>query len=243
MMKIMRALSVMFLYFCVATILAQAAGLVVLWQKGWLREDRLHKVFSSLYDIPSGVTQVSAANSTPKVDELPSIDDVLKQRALKSLEIDLRESAIVNSTAELRNLETRLKTDRDRFDQLQQSFEKRLAELSTSARDSAILETQRTLEGMSPKQAKDQLLRMLAELPALPKKETDRQAPLYKVVGIIKALPQDRRKKILAEFKTETESKQLAEILKAISDGSPDLPLLEKVGEDLKRVKPQDKRP
>ena len=58
-------------------------------------------------------------------------------------------------------------------------------------------ELQRTIEAMRPEQAKAQLLKML-----------DDEA-MGDVVTIVKNMPADKRKKIIAEFKEGTDADQL----------------------------------
>ena len=117
-------------------------------------------------------------------------------------------------------IETQLKTESNRLDSWKQSFDKRLADLQTAATEAALLEVQRTLEAIQPKQAKEQIMKMLAE----PKTAAD--DPMEDVVRILKAMPLDKRKKILAEFKTPEEIEKLSEILRVIRLGGSDTDLL-----------------
>ena len=87
---------------------------------------------------------------------------------------------------------------------------------AAGARDAALLEVQRTLEAIAPKQAKEQLLRMLAEA------KTPADQPMEDVLRILKAMPLDKRKKILAEFKTPEEIEKLADVLREIRLGGSD---------------------
>jgi hypothetical protein len=153
--------------------------------------------------------------------EQPSFGQILEARTVASLDLDLRESAIDKSLGELRTLETQLVTESRRLDGWKESFDKRLAELQTAATDASLLELQRTLEAIDPKQAKEQLLKMLEE----PKSASD--DPMEDVVRIIKAMPLDKRRKILAQFKTEKEVEQLHDILHVVRLGGSDTELLE----------------
>jgi hypothetical protein len=133
----------------------------------------------------------------------------------------LRESAVDKSLGDLRNLESQIKTESKRLDTWKISFDKRLQELETKAADTALLEIQQTLEVMNPKQAKDQIVRVLEEPPT---NATDR--PLQDVVTILKTMSLDKRKKILTEFKTPEETETLAVILREIRLGMPDSELI-----------------
>jgi hypothetical protein len=152
--------------------------------------------------------------------EQPSFDQMVQAHVRASLDLDLRESAIDKSLLDLRATETQIKTERERLDLWKTDFDQRLANLETAGTDSALVEVQRTLEAMSPKQAKDQVLRMLEEAP------TAEDDPMQDVVAIFKALPETKQKKLFAEFKTPDELEQLAEILQQIRLGLPDSELI-----------------
>jgi hypothetical protein len=77
-----------------------------------------------------------------------------------------------------------------------------------------------TLEAIAPKQAKEQLVKMLQD-PKSPAND-----PMEDTVRILKAMPLDKRKKILAEFKTPEEVKTLAEILRVVRLGGSDTELM-----------------
>jgi hypothetical protein len=94
------------------------------------------------------------------------------------------------------------------------------------------LEVQRTLEAIAPKQAKEQILRMLAQ----PNTAADR--PLEDVVRILKAMPLDKRKKLLAEFKTPEEIEKLAEVLHEIRSGGSDAELIRDTRGQLQQAAP-----
>ena len=144
----------------------------------------------------------------------------MQARLRASLDLDLRESAIDKSLGDLRTLETQIKTESERLDRLERSFDKRLAKLETAATDAALLEVQRTLEAMQPKQAKDQILKMLDE----PESPTD--DPMQDIVTILKAIPSTSERRFSASSRLPEEVEKLAEILREIRLGLPDTELL-----------------
>ena len=80
-----------------------------------------------------------------------------------------------------------------------------------------------------PKQAKEQLVQML---------DNDE---LDIVVALLAALPDTKRSKIIAEFKTPNEAEQLGQILRRMREGYPDVALPE---ETLKQLElPQTGQP
>jgi hypothetical protein len=90
------------------------------------------------------------------------------------------------------------------------AFNEELKRLEEGSKGSAITEVRMTIESMRPRQAKDQMMRML--------KDDQMEA----VVTIIKGMTPDKRKKLLAEFKAGDEPDRLADILKQILQGMPE---------------------
>ena len=221
MKKILGLFSSLFVAFCIGTVLSLVVFLGMLWWKGGLTGDRFMGLLAAL----QGIDMATAAATLPEAeepnDEQISYDQVLEKRALAGLDLDLRESAIDKSLGELRNLESVTKTERERLDLWKQSFDQRLANLETEASETSLRELQTTLESMQPKQAKEQILIML-DSPTRDKNDD----PMRDVVTIFKAMPIDKRRKIVSEFKTPDETEKLAEILHEIRLGNPDEPLI-----------------
>ncbi|HEY2415852.1 MAG TPA: hypothetical protein VGI40_26665 [Pirellulaceae bacterium] len=202
----------------IGTLITVLVIMAMLWWKGALTDERVLGMLAALQGIkPPPPPGLSAIN----VDaEQPSLDQILGSRMKAGLDLDLRESAIDKGLGDLRTIETALQNETKRLDSWKQSFDKRLSELQTAAADASLREVEQTLEVIQPKQAKDQLVKMLEE----PKTATD--DPMEDVVRILKAMPLDKRKKILAEFKTPDENKILSEILRVIRLGGSDTELL-----------------
>jgi hypothetical protein len=190
----------------------------MLWGKGVLTDERLLGMFAALQGIKTSPPPASAARETDA--EQASIEQVLSSRMKASLDLDLRESAIDKALGDLRTIETSLQLETKRLDNWKQSFDKRLADLQNAAADSSLREVQQTLETIKPQQAKEQLVKMLED----PKSPTD--DPMEAIVRILKAMPLDKRKKILEQFKTPEDNKILAEILRVIRLGGSDSELL-----------------
>jgi hypothetical protein len=214
-MKILRLTPTLLAYFCLATVLAQAAGLAVLWSKGSLDKQRLVRMLAVAHglDLQTMREEFAEANPSPEAEQA-ALEDVIESRTLKSLDLDLREAALSKGLAELLNLETKLQSDQERYRQLKQSFDDLLADLEGKTSDSALLEVRRTLEAMQPKQAKDQILKMLED------------NAMDDVVAIMKEMQIDKRKKIAGEFKTGDEPDKLHEILTQIRLGNPEVALI-----------------
>jgi hypothetical protein len=201
--------------FSIGTTISLVVVAGMLWWKGALADERLIAMIAALQGIkplPPGAAEAA----DPAAAEQPSLDQIMRARLRTSLDLDLRESAIDKSLGDLRTVETLIKTERERLDLWKLDFDQRLAKLETAATDAALLEVQRALEVMSPKQAKDQILKMLDEPGAAG------DDPMQDVVTVIKSMADDKRKKLLGEFKTPEEADKLAEILHEIRLGLPD---------------------
>lgn len=229
-----RWLGTLFVALCIGTAISLAVIVGTLWWKGALADDRVLGMLAVLQgvELPRPVV---ATVANPADDEQPSLQQILQQRLVASLDLDLRESAIDKSLADLRTLESQIKTERERMDLWKQSFDQRLASLETQATDQALLAVQQTLEAMNPRQAKEQILMMLEE--AAPNAIDD---PVRDVVTIMKTMPLDKRKKIIGEFKTPEETEKLAEILHEIRLGMPDADVIRDTRNQLQQqLKPQ----
>ncbi len=210
----------------VGTLVSLVIVLGMLWWKGALADERIYAMLAALQGIQSG----KPPNKPLDPDaEQPSFNQILEARLVASLDLDLRENAIDKSLGELRTLESQLRTESKRLDDWKTSFDKRLADLQTAATDASLLELQRTLEVIQPKQAKEQLLKMLAE----PKSAND--DPMEDIVRILKAMPLDKRRKILAEFKSPEEVEQLHEVLRVVRLGGSDTDLLQETRSQLQQ--------
>jgi hypothetical protein len=202
----------------VGTLITVVVIVAMLWFKGVLTDERILGMLAALQGIDTSPPSANAAQQAAA--EQPSIEQMLSLRMKASLDLDLRESAIDKALGDLRTIETSLQNETKRLDSWKQSFDKRLADLQTAAADSSLREVQQTLETIKPQQAKEQLVKMLED----PKSPTD--DPMEAIVRILKAMPLDKRKKILEQFKTPEDNKILAEILRMIRLGGSDSELL-----------------
>lgn len=221
MMKILGWIGSAVVAFCVATVISLGVLGGMLWMKGALGGDRYLAILAAVYGIPQdgSAKKVEAGKDTNP--EQPSLEAVLERRALTSLDLDLRESALDKGLQDLRSLESQIKIERDRLDLWKQSFDKRIATLETGRTEQAIVELQQAIEAMQPKQAKDQLMQILNTPP-----KSAEDTPLHDVVNLLKNLPLEKRKKIYAEFKLPEEVEKLSEILREIRLGAPESELL-----------------
>jgi hypothetical protein len=220
-MKYLRGLAMLLVWLCIGTVLAQAVWLGMLWWKGAFADERVMAMYAALHGIvPEGDTEARGREFDPNPEQF-SLADVAQRRMLTSLDLDLRESALDKWLADLRNIRAEIETEDDRLNLWKETFDIRLKKMEGTTLETSLLEVQKTLEAIQPKQAKEQILKMLDDSP-----DGHNEHAMQDVVKILKAMPLDKRRKILGEFKSEDEATTLAEILREIRLGAPEVDLI-----------------
>jgi hypothetical protein len=207
-------------YFSIATVAAELAGLGVLWIKGGFNNERLFQLMAAANDVDLyTMWKKMEAASQPIKKAQVSFREVIDGRDGVALNLDVRELAVDKGLIDMRMLETTLGQERKRYQLLRAEFERQLEQLRQGAVDQAVLDVQRQLESVSAKMAKDQLVRILDDDAIEP------DVALHFFVTIVKAMPLDKRKRIFAEFKNQ-DSERLHAILRQIRLGVPDVQLI-----------------
>lgn len=224
-MKWLRMLLGGVVYFCAASFIALAVGVVVLWSKGDLDGPKTVDLLAAIYglDLVDMRVRLDEARKGPG-DVQIAYNKVLASRTRASLDIDLREAAIDKTLGQLHNLQNNVVIQRERHNQVVKSFEQRLADYETNNDDASLREVREMIENMRPKQAKAILVKMVEE-------ESSKD-----VVGILGTLASDKQKKIIAEFKTPEEQEILNNLMKEIRKGQIQNELLDGTRDDLKDV-------
>jgi len=218
MTRLLRMLAGALVYFCVATLLAQAVGFGVLWWRGSLNQDNGYRLLALLQGVDvDAIRDELERNRQPQDDSQASFEAITKARLAKSLTLNLREQAISAGLSDLLALQAEVRTERQRLDGIVAGFEQRLTRMEQEAADTALQEVQRTLETIQPGQAKEQILLILDE---------DGESSMNDVVAMIRAMPLDKRKKILGEFKSKVEVEKMHDILQQLREGEPEISLI-----------------
>ncbi len=145
---------------------------------------------------------LSRANNAP----IPTREDVIAARAQKSLELDQRERALSRYQEQLESLQTKIQADIKDFDARRLAFDEAQAQRSKTIDDQTLGEVRKIIELLEPAQASDQLTKMLEN-------GSDED-----VVSIVKALPDDKRTKILREFE-QAKPEEFQKLLVKIRSG------------------------
>ncbi len=194
---------------CVATCLTQLIMFGYFVLQGTLDNSSVTKVLALVNGIDISGNQLRQILKEGEDREQPDFDEILEARQRQSLDIDMRLRSQREFKDELAVMLASLKTERERFDERRESFDRRLEEIRKGAQNEGLREVQRTLQALEAEQSKELLMRMFDD-----KRIDD-------VVNIIQAMPIDKRKDILAEFATADEQDKLHEILRRIGDGMP----------------------
>lgn len=206
------------MYACVATVVTLAIGLYMFWSKGGVEGNRKAQLLAvlsglDLYDL----WQKADAMSRSEPTEQTPYEAKEEMRLRAGLDLDLREQAVRRAIAEMKMLESQVREQRAELDQVRQTF---VAEIDRKEKDNtriALQELQDTMQSLSPKQTKEQILMWLNDpqgtYPIPGRNVVD------DVVGLIKAMPTERQTKLFKEFKGDRETKQLNTLLEKIRRG------------------------
>lgn len=213
-------------YFCVATLIAQASAVVYLRATGRLDNDKIAHLADTLRGIePAPKPAEKHANTDdPSLAEEPSLVDREVSHDLAIRNLELREQAVKSGVDRVLYEKNSLTLEKDRYELIKRTFEDQLAALREGALSTGRESVRLIWENIKPKQAKEQILKMLDD------------NELDEVVTILTAMPIAKRAKIVSEFKTSEEADRLDKILQQILDGVPEVGLIDETNQ---QVKPQ----
>ena len=220
MTRLLRISLLALVYLSVATVLAESGALAVMWVQGRINEDRLLQLLAVAYDVDlHSMRRKMEAKAQPIHETQVSYDEVVETRRELNLDLDLREMGFEKGLNDIRQLQKFLSQERDQYAQVKHNFEQRLTQLKQGEADQAMQDVERHLTSVRAQLAKDQILRILDD-PTL-----DPDSALQFTVTLLKGMPLDKQKRILAEF-TGDDSERLHEILRQIRLGFPSTGLL-----------------
>lgn len=199
----------MFSALCVATVIALLIILGIMAAKGNLHKETLTQALALINGIDVTGANLEKVVKTTSEQPAPTYDEVLKQRALMSQELQLRQDALTRESEELKKSWEAFKLERATFDKRREEFFAKVDEIEKKHIDESLQQVERTIEELAPDQAKEQLIQMLA---------IDR---MDDVVAIIKVMSPAKRKKILGEFADQADSDKLHKVLMRMLEGEP----------------------
>jgi hypothetical protein len=212
LVKLLGTLSSALTLGCVATVAAQITGVAVASSQGLLSPDKVLRYAGVLYGLDP-LDMSTGSGDTSGLPKAQTREEILVDRVAKTPHLAERTTLVLRDAEEARGTTLALKRNREKYVSARDGFEALLDQLETDTETSALRELQITIEITSPKQAKDILTNMLATAPADPADNV-----MADITDILKSLPDNRLRKILAEFKTEEERVVLHQLLVEIGD-------------------------
>jgi hypothetical protein len=227
MTKLINGLSALVVYVCIGQTLVMLVIFALLVAKGGLTHEKFQQIAAviqgvDLLALREKVEEDRLQADTPK----PSTADLADARARALRDLEIREQELVNIRNRLAKTQSDQAEEADRFRRLHDDFEARLKTLRDGAVAANMENARLMLENMKPKQAKEQIQKMLAE------------RELKQAVTLLSAMPIEKRSKIITEFKTEEESEQLSEMLRLIRAGEPEVTLVDETQKNLAKQTP-----
>ncbi len=208
--RLFRAMGWVFVYTCVATVLALAILLGYAASRWGLDQDKLMRMLAVAYSIDlEAIRSQVTEQELPASSEQVSYDQILAARAVKAQHLELRELALQQALGQLQFESQQLAEQSDKYQRLKETFEAELAALQEHAQSSGIEDNLAKLEALKPDQAKQLLVEMLE------------QDEIDDVVILLKGMSTSKAARIIAEFETPEEIEQIAEVLRRIRQGEP----------------------
>lgn len=195
--------------FCVATCVAEVVMIGYVWSAWQLDRRKVVQMLAVAHGIDLAEGRSDAPPGQPPPSEQVSLEEIAKARAVHVRHLELREHALKSALDELRFEQQKLADQRKRYDKQKEEFEARLQTLQKEAEAGGTAELTSILEKVKAKQAKEQILQMLAA------------NEINEVVTLLSGMQGSKRAKIIGEFKTPQESEKLGEVLRRIRDGVP----------------------
>ncbi len=209
-------------YFAVATLLAQILLLGIATWRWDLGRDRLVQILALAQGVDLfAMRETAMVKAEDVVTEQVSFDEIRATRALKYRNLERREQALASALAQFRTEQQNLAEERRRLTTARDAFEAELNELREGAVARGMDDVRRILQSVRPAQAKAQLIEML------------NNDELDTVVVLLAEMADQRRSRIIGEFKTPQEQAMIAEVLQRILEGVPDAELAAAAQEDL----------
>lgn len=222
MSKLIGALSSLVVYVLIGQALATTMIVGVLAAKGGLTRDKLRQIMAVVQGVDLvALREKTIEDSQKAATPQPTLTDLADARARRARDLELREQELANLRNRLTKAQSDLLAEDDRVRRLRDDFEARLKTLRDGALATNLENARLMLENMKAKQAKEQIQKMLTD------------GELKQAVALLAAMPVEKRAKIITEFKTDEESQQLAEMLREIRKGEPEVTMIDEAGQRL----------
>lgn len=217
----MKRLLSLFFWFCAATVIAQACILGLTFFRGNLSKKSLVQIIALLNGIDIPGERIKNAIAAGQDVPVPTREEILNAKIETNLEFESREKSLKRLQGQLQTEQNLLSEASKRLSRRIKEHDALVAQFASGRENQRLKDVQDILQIIAPDQAKLQILNMLKD------------GAMDDVIAIIKGLPEDKRKKILAEFTAGDDSVKLGEILKELRD-SDSKPVSSPIGDNAK---------
>lgn len=200
----MKRLVSLFFWFCTATVIAQVCILGMSYFRGNLKKKSMVQIIALLNGIDIPGERLKNAISAGQDIPVPTREEILNAKIESNLELDSREKAIKRWQGQLQAMQAEQDKESQVLAKLKEEHDAKVAEFNNGRQNQQLKDVQDILQLIAPDQAKIQILSMMDT------------GSIADVVAIIKGMPEDKRKKILAEFTDQKEIAKLGEIIKEL---------------------------
>jgi hypothetical protein len=204
----MRRIADLFVWFCVASLLAQLCILVIVSARGNLNQKTIANIIAALNGIDVQSEKLKGVLISAREAPIPTYEDVVSAKVKSSLELDSRQEALDRLQRQISDRERVLRDEIERFDVRKSEFQLELAKIRDETASENLNQIVQFFTNLGAEQAKSQLLLLLKN-----NQKGD-------VVAILKTLPSDKQKKLLAEFTNEQDQQPLSEIIQELQNTS-----------------------
>ena len=215
-------------YLCVGTLIAQGICVSYAMSKGYLTRSKLLEMVAIAQQPDADKSHDKKAEEKEQTSEQPSLEDIESARALRMRNLELREQAVQAVLDQVRYEQNKLLEEKNTYLRTRAAFDAHLENMKEGVIAKGRADARTILENVKPKQAKEQIMKMV---------EAGEQK---EVVAILSEMPVPKRAKICAEFsKTDEEKEILDELLRLIRQGDPDISPIEETQNELQATQPQ----
>ncbi len=212
--RLFGSIGALLLYVCFGAVLGLAGVYGYLTKQGFLTPAKLAEMKAVMLDFqPDSIKAAERAKATTPV---PTLEEVARAKAQLQRDLELREQTLRSRAEQLRIERAAFIDEMKNFDLRKAQYEEELAKLRDDITSAGQANARQILETIKPKQAKDQLLRMI---------DADAQDAAVTTLALMSPA---RRAKVIAEFKSPDDNRKLADILRRIREAEPEAGIIEK---------------
>ncbi|MEL6898756.1 MAG: hypothetical protein AAFP90_21880, partial [Planctomycetota bacterium] len=158
-MRLSQILGRHFATLCIATVLTQSLLLGYFVVRGTLNRRTCTDILALLNGIDIRADRLRVALAESSEGQQPAYEEVLQQRTLAGLDIDLRLRSQQTYARQLEETEQRMRRQQQDFDRRRMAFDRRLEEIRIGVEDEGLRDLRMTLQALPADLAAEQLKR------------------------------------------------------------------------------------